>query len=585
MVSGNNLLLQNILRLLFKQYFLIKLIIALLVALSITLDDTIVYSGNRLDCYPTNFARQISISEVLIFAIIFVISFAALCLIQWVFLKVRERDCVLSTISEERQIGFVSFIKKHFGLTIILFVEVLAGWFIVLLNYYPGTSMNDQLWVIDAPITAAASHPLVHNLILTGCVRVLGLGILGSGTAGFAVYIFFQMMFCAAVVAVCAIWLRFRGAPRWLVIGFAFLFALTPVVSNFAICAIKDTLFSYILLAWIPFVYEALYNPDNFWKKRSSFILLVLLMVFTSLIRNNGLYIALLMCVVFVVLYRKIACKKLVCACFIGLILSFTPSFALSIMGVEQLFRESVGIPIQQVCAVVCEDSDSLSVNQLNYIDDIMPIACIKENYAPMSVDKIKFNQNFNTGYLQKTKSDFIRVYFEMGLSHPDEYWRSYLSQTWGFWSLRASSCTPETQSSFFSISSNMMDESLSYIMEEYDLGNYSLYPAGFSKIFDSLYRPSVEIHPGPGMLFLMVLLGGFALICLTGSRKYVLIILPMVILWLTLMIAVPISSSLRYVFPMLISIPLVYAIVITKALSSRNFDQHIRKDNPTCMP
>lgn len=538
-----------------------QVVLSLFVALSLTLSSTIDFSGSITDPFPANFAGAMDVRRLFLF----LASFAACLCVLYVFQRLIEKAIVKlgsfavhrETPSHIRQMTLSEFMRNNIAAFVCVTFLVLLAWGLVWANYYPGTSMNDQIWIIDAPVANANNHPLLHNLALAGCVRI-GTRLFGDANLGFALYIVVQMLICSLIVAFCTLWLLYRRTPKIVAGAFVVFFAFYPVFSNYAISAIKDTMFSFFLLLWVPFLYEAVHNKEDFWKKPLNCVYLIILILMISLIRNNGIYISLAMAVVLVIVFRKQAALRLVFCTLLAVALSSLPNLLLSLTGHEQLFRESVGIPLQQICAVVCEEGDTLTDEQRDYIDQIIPIETIKSSYAPMSVDAIKYNPAFDTDFLQRTKGDFLKTYIELGMSHPGLYWRALLSQTWGYWSITA---WDSTQSVFFGLCDNYKEPALEEIMNRWGLQNESLYPHVVAEAFDGWYRQAALAFPGPGMCFFLLLLSGFLLTVVEQSTKRVLLITPFVFLWLTLLISAPLSCSLRYALPMLMALPLLLGL------------------------
>lgn len=541
-----------------------KTALSIFVGVSLALDVTFAESVAVSDSSLGRFSNPVTPVTLVVFIAAFACAFLLLSLLQKgisILCSHNEggsaRPNPLQKIDDIQAKSFSSYVKARWTFLLASFITIFLGWFIVFLNYYPGTSMNDQLWIIDGPIGASNNHPIMYNLALAGCVRI-GTHLFNDGNVGFALFVIFQMAICASLVSIYAIWLAYRKTPKAIVLIVVIFFAFFPIISNFSICAVKDTLFSYFLLGWIPFLFEALRSPHEFWGKKSSYALLALLILSVSLLRNNGIYITAVLAILLVIAFRKINAKKIAVTSGIALILSLAPSFGLSLLGHEQLFRESVGIPLQQISAVVCEDEESLTPEQKSYINQIIPIEIIENSYSPQFVDLIKYNDAFDTAFLQSTKQEFIAAYIQIGLQHPEIYTRAFLAQTWGYWSLTA---WDSTQSYFFGISDNISSPTYDRLMERWGLHNESLYPTAVSQVFDNIYRALVPLFPGPGFCFVLVLIGTFAVCVATKTAKWAMLAAPCILLWLTILISTPLACSMRYAFPIFVSIPIIWAV------------------------
>ena len=540
---------------------LLEIFLALFLAGSLSLERLMDFTGNQGDSYPLNFIQAIEPGDVAIFVVVFAVLLSVLEAIRRIVSRKAEEeegiDAGPSSGASARK-SLANYFKAHWKAGLVYMVPIFICWMIVWANYYPGTSMNDQLAVIGLPIAFANNHPLLYNLALSGCVR-LGVHVLGSGSAGFALYVLLQMVLCSAAVSLCCLWLRFRRAPRWVVALVIAYFALTPLIGNYAMAALKDTLFGYALLLWVPFLFELSRADESIWRKTSICVLLALLVLATSLTRNNGLYVSIvLLLVVFVISFRRRA-WKMILAGVVAVCLAFVPNVWLSAKGVHQLFRESVGVPLQQLSAAVCSSEGSLDEDEEAYLNRLIPLETLRSVYAPMSVDLVKYNSDFDSDYLQQTKREFIRVYLSVGMKHAEIYARAFLSQTYGYWSLFAND---SYQGTFFRISDNLRADTDIQAMEEWGLSNRSLYPESISVPMDGFLRAATSVFPGPGACFALIMLGCFLLCCRRGSAKYVLVFLPFILLWGTLLIATPLACAFRYAFPFAVVLPFVVAML-----------------------
>lgn len=536
---------------------------------SVVLGAKIDYSGIHYEQYPANFMAPFVWSDIFMFAGLFVVTLFTLEVLRRLLERSRLKDglqgqCLRDTNISDGLSGFWLYLKSKRKLFLLFVAIIVFCWLLVFFNYYPGTSMNDQLAVIGSPLSYATIHPVLYNIALSLCVR-FGEALLGSGAVGMAIYVVLQMLFCASIVSICCIWLRYRSVPKVFIVGVLVYFCCAPVISNYVISTLKDTLFGYILLLWVPFLYEALAGSERFWKNRRNPILLFCLVAATALIRNNGFYIGVFLIIVLLTLFwRQIAEKKrFMLTGLIILLIACTPQLALSVLGVQSTFRESVSIPLQQVAAVVCLDEASLTNEEKDVLETILPLEDFASHYAPMSVDEIKYLPEFDTAFLQANKGDFIATYLQIGTKHPDLYMRAFLSQTYGFWDFNSYA---SDQSFFFAISDNRRNPSDIQAIDRWGLYNESLYPEPIATFLDNVYRKCMW-YPGAGLCFLAILLCSFILQVRLRSFRWLLVSLPFIALWLTLLIATPIAVALRYAFPFVVAIPFFIVLPFAKSV------------------
>jgi hypothetical protein len=540
------------------RFIAVELLLALFIAGSLAFAGKVSVTGLNGDVWPANFMAPIGVQDLLAFAGLFVACALLLVALRQLLTELTPKaktpsEQTIPTLEPEP--GFHAWARLHWRQGAIMLVGVFLCWLVIFLNYFPGTSMNDQLAVIAKPIDFAASQPLFYNLILSGFVR-LGQLLTGSGSAGMAAYVLVQMLLLSACIAINALWLTWRKAPRTVTYLVVILFAITPLFSNYAISTLKDTLFAYVMLGWVPYLFEAAAAPSVFWRKRSSYVWLGVLLAAIMLLRNNGIYIALFVAIALLIAYGARAYRRILIATLLAIIVGLMPNIVLTITGTQQLFREAVGIPLQQIAAVVVADGAGIEEEDLDFVGNIMPIERIKEVYAPMSVDNLKYDPAFNNAFLNTHQLEFMYHYLRIGVAHPELYTRAWLSATYGFWSITAG--TGE-QATLFAISGNLREPSDEATMREFGLANTSVYPEPLQRLFSDGYEHSMWF-PGAGVCYLAVLLAVFALSVMRGKPRWLLLATPFVALWITCMLATPIAFGFRYALPLAVALPLLIA-------------------------
>lgn len=211
---------------------------------------------------------------------------------------------------------------------------------------------------------------------------------------------------------------------------------------------------------------------------------------------------------------------------------------------------ESLAIPIQQVTYIVCNNKN-ITEDQLQLIEKVIPISDIKSNHYNMIVDKIKWSINFDEIYLKNHMSDYAKLYLELFLQNPIEYIEAYLLQTSGFWSFTVNGSEAYISNYHWnSYGKNFFNRDLIN-----ETTNISL---------SHLLSPKYYFSGG---LFFWITITSFVITSQIANKKFLLGYLPLLILWSTIMIATPIAVSLRYVFSLVLAIPLnfIYPFISRK--------------------
>ena len=85
----------------------------------------------------------------------------------------------------------------------------------------------------------------------------------------------------------------------------------------------------------------------------------------------------------------------------------------MAVFSAENLFVESVGIPLQQMARVV-EENGKIGEEEEEFLDNLMPMEKYLEYYNPYLVDPIKWAPEFNTDYLNANKEEFFKTWFSL---------------------------------------------------------------------------------------------------------------------------------------------------------------------------
>ena len=217
--------------------------------------------------------------------------------------------------------------------------------------------------------------------------------------------------------------------------------------------------------------------------------------------------------------------------------------------GVEKLFQESVGIPLQQVSAVVAK-GEELTEEQEEYLYRLLPKEEWKA-YAPSCADTIKWNDKFDREFLNETKLEFLQIWLQLMPKHMGTYVEAYIMNTYGIWGI-------ETR--------NSEQYYVKYIYEN-ELGLYqsSPLPSGIREFFYQFYCNRFTYgYLSAGTAFWVLFMVTLFLI-FKKNYRLVISFSPVWICFLTLMVSTPIAFAFRYVFymamlfPFLLIIPFLY--------------------------
>ena len=294
-------------------------------------------------------------------------------------------------------------------------------------------------------------------------------------------------------------------------------------------------------------------------------------MLIISLTRNNGIYILMLSFLSLVILTikniklsKKIYFTHILSIVFI--ILLTGPGY--DILGIQKDKVESYGIPLQQVARVIAYDGNINNVEE-EFVNDIIPVEKLKTVYTPQLVDSIKWNEDFNDNFFENHKKEFLKVCFSLFKKNPRIYLESWCLSTYGYWSLNTWSLN------YFQ--ANISQGNLEYIKDNDNCGVYNTNllenpKIDLKKAF-SLFTPTPSIA-----ICIWIALFMLFYMWVNKRRKYIILLIPVLGNWLTLLIATPIAYwpryalSILYMFPVILSIPMLCLYGKEKQDNSDNF-------------
>ncbi len=311
-------------------------------------------------------------------------------------------------------------------------------WLPALLSIFPGVFSYDAYdeWqqIVNGAITS--HHPVIHVLLLGGLVEGIQ-QITGSYNLGIAVYTVLQMLLLANMFAYSILLMKKAQniKPIWQYVALLF-FCLSPVVQLFSICATKDILFAGVQLLFFQYAFIFYQEPNSLFADKKHLWGLGLSAFFTMTLRNNGLYIVLIVGVLMAIrcfTKMRVNFKKFVVLCLLVIAaygIYVGPMYGL--LGVEKGgVQEMLSVPLQQMARVYRYDYDSLEQDDLELLYEIVPEKHL-EAYRPTVADFVK--SGFNEEAFSANKGDFFKLWIKWGKEHPLTYVNSFLVNTVDGW-------------------------------------------------------------------------------------------------------------------------------------------------------
>ena len=445
------------------------------------------------------------------------------------------------------------FFKKTKYIFWISFIILTIFWLVCYITFFPGAGNYDTYYQLQSPIFASSQHPIGYSFLLNFFIVQIGYKLLGSSIIGWAIFSLLQMLIMAFAISFAVAFLAKRGLHKFLIALLVLFYGLLPIYSYYAIFAIKDVAFAIEVLFLYLLLIKLVESNGNLLKNKIFIIFYLLIGIAMYLTRSNAVVVYVLTTLTILFVYRKQYANILILIFCLPLLINSLVNYAISSKyDIKHYFQESIAIPIQQLFAVVYQDGN-IEKSDLEYIDSLLEIELIKENYSVGNVDAIKWHSEFKRDYLDETKIEFIKVWFKNLLKNPDIYIESYLLQTYYLWSFNFSSLITnvanDTQSDF-------QGSYIEKIKDMYNIRCDDLLDDSIQTKLENYYYKNVNFLSEGTCFWLLIY---FILIYIFKNRSnYLITIAPVVSVWLSFMLASPLLSSLRYIFPIILILPLI---------------------------
>ncbi|MBQ3037150.1 MAG: hypothetical protein IJD31_09515 [Lachnospiraceae bacterium] len=433
-------------------------------------------------------------------------------------------------------------------------------WLPCYLAYYPGIFAYDiELQTMEALGTVSYSrfHPPLHTFIWDICLSFEQV----SGLNGLVIYSVLQMCIWAFALSYVLHFMVRRKYNPWLIAGSFCFFAFNPVIALFSFIPVKDSM---LTAFWALFTVELYSLSDTELMKKqliASNIRLIIWGIVCCLLRNNIVYALVPAFLIMLFIIRKNWKRiALCCGCIlVGFLLINGPIY--TAMGVEKgNSREMLSVPMQQIAYVTVTNSDSLSPDELDRINQYIPTEQIAETYNPRFADPVK--GTFITENFDQNPADFFKLWTDLLVQYPEEYIVSFLNLNIPYWYPDANSVDAYARRSYIetTVPTNPMTE--------YEVIRDSKIPALYEQYEKVASFERFKTLPIISNIFslsfpIWFLIFGTLLQIVKKEKKTIVVFLPALLLWCTFMLG-PVSN-LRYLLPIITMYPLYFTISVSK--------------------
>ena len=453
--------------------------------------------------------------------------------------------------------------KNIFWKSLICNLLIWAIWFMI---FAPGAGMNDTINIF---ITSYKNDncPIVYQVLIWYGMKILKYLIKDMAWC-YGCLVWIQMFVSAIVFASVISWLSKKNVKKNILYILIAYYSLLPVIADYSITLVKDTLYAVFLLQFMVLLYDIVNSKGCFLKKNSNLIKTVLIAIGVCCFRSNGAVVCIFSLIMTFFVVRKAKKRFLLLMIVVFVVNVAIGHLEQANFESDTKFRESTGVLMAQIGAVLNDSAAKVDEEDLKKLNELLPIEIWKENYKPSFADDVKFNKNFDNNWLNQNKITFIRIWFKIMLKNFPIYVKAYICHSYGYWGVLK--YPPDmTQSYFTSINNNTgEDSSWGVFCEENNLQNRSILPQGVSakleNLFETLIMKNFSFTPG-AMIWLVLLC--VTILLMRKMYSECVPYLPIIFTWGTMMVASPASLIYRYSYYLVLTLPIVIIMTIMQCV------------------
>lgn len=455
-------------------------------------------------------------------------------------------------------------------LWLVSWCTIFLMWLPHLVMRYPGAMSYDnynELMYYWGCKTFTTAQPVFHTWLFGSFVRFGNWA--GSANVGLFLFVVFQSLIMAAVLAGSLLLMKKWKSPVWLRLLAMGIYCIAPYYAGYAAFPIKDYLYTAFFVLFVLELMELLSEEGmDIFKKRPGYdILWVAAVSLMILFRKNGLYVYLpvMLCmmaysaVMFLRKKRRIIWQMWIVLC-LPVVLSSGVEKAIIVRYQVEMDspKEMFSLPFQQTARYVRDYGDEVTQEEREAIAAVLNYELLPEAYEELTADPVK-----STYHAQETKEllNYFSVWFRQFLKHPVCYLEATWNQNYYLFAPDIDNIVynRDCYSGEEIVPGTGFDEKIRFYVPEQ--------MHGLATIAVSWYTLLTRL-PVVGMLnnvaFYVILMFCLLLFMVHDRMgKKIFVMLPLLMSFLFVILAPQIQNQPRYAFPIIYTIPAVTGFYI----------------------
>ena len=465
---------------------------------------------------------------------------------------------------------FDMFLKHPFIFSfifiLICYLPYIIAYYPVIINYDAANQVKevmgihtrymDSVVLINPSVTLTNFNPIIHTFLIGGLFKVGYL--LGNVNFGMFLYSIIQLLIVISVFSYSIYYLNKINVNKKIIVVVLLIYSLVPLFPLYAMTAVKDVIFSALILLYVIRVYDYIKNDWNI----KDYILFGLLILFIILFRNNGIY-TIILTLPFVCLFKKKG--RFVLALVLVLNISLyglynkvlLPHYEISNTSV----REVLSVPFQQTARLVKYHDEEINKNDKVIIDKVLEYDTLGERYKTNLSDPVK--NKYNKYATTSDLNNYFKVWFKYLFKYPGVYVDATINNIYGYFYPNTSGWYVYTN-----LNTKLIEAGFDYHFIDVT-GFLRTILKSYASVFP--YIPIVGSIANIGIVvWIHILLLGFLIV--NKMKKYIILLLPSFTFILVCM-AGPANTYFRYVLPCVFALPVIICILYNEFLNKKEMN------------
>lgn len=345
-------------------------------------------------------------------------------------------------IKNKKKSKFNNLLDKH--PFIVSMIIILILWLPYIISFYPiilspdpsfqikqffgiPNKYSDYSIMLDKSVTITNHHPVIHTLLLGTCLKIGNL--INCDNLGLFLYSIIQITILSSVLSLTISYMTKLKISYKYILIVLLIYSLVPMFPLYAMSGVKDVIFTSLIILYVMLIYHLIKNKKDTLSIKNV-ILIILLLIFIMLFRNNGFHIILLS-FPFVFLINRKNLKKLLIIFII--FLSFNTCYNKVILPHFKItpssVREILSIPFQQTARYV--KYNKLTKEEYEIYDKVLDMSDLAKRYKPEISDPVK--NKFNKYTTDKELKEYFSTWLKDLIKDPVTYVDATTNNIYGY--------------------------------------------------------------------------------------------------------------------------------------------------------